>query len=352
VRFPWTWAVLSRCHLSCKQASNDISDKLLTRQDVCLRYICVLGYVLLLSQRLYGEMKLCSFKDISKYQTKRGRREWRSSSFSNLYLPPMFAAERTFTYYRSRETEFLMLACMYQYAGRPPTCLSAWSKTEQEAVKSTFQVERSRRARGRQHVLRHTHIPSVFVSCDVSLGPAHCRSIVFVTAFDETNVRKWRCGDSFFTKSSSCSFDRAAHSLNNLLNPLHPSITPYGHPRGTCQHSECTAHTDEEIKSFSKTGERRVPNLRTDGSQSDLSSSSAQAEQIRDGKTIDVIPGLSRLEVGKASWFGDQKLLGSSSKCTVFEVVLRSQETTACPQCVRSPRRARLPARKCLHPTP
>ncbi|XTI95216.1 hypothetical protein V2W45_1007032 [Cenococcum geophilum] len=35
----------------------------------------------------------------------------------------------------------------------------------------------------------------------------------------------WKCGDSFFTKHSSCSFDRAAHDPNNLLNPLHPSVS-------------------------------------------------------------------------------------------------------------------------------
>lgn len=175
---------------------------------------------------------------------------------------------------------------------------------------------------------------------------------MFATAIDETNVHKWRCGDSFFTKSSSCSFDRAAHGPDNLLNPLHPSITPYGQPRETCQPTGFTAYTKEEIKSFSRSGARRALGLRTDGNKSHLSSSSAQAGQVRDGKTSDVIPGLSQAEVGTAPRFGDQTLLGGSSKCTVFEVVLQSQETTACPQCVRSPRRAKLPARKYPHRTP
>ena len=35
---------------------------------------------------------------------------------------------------------------------------------------------------------------------------------------------KWKCGDIFFTKDSSCSFDHAAHDPNNLLNPFHPLV--------------------------------------------------------------------------------------------------------------------------------
>jgi hypothetical protein len=48
-------------------------------------------------------------------------------------------------------------------------------------------------------------------------------------------------------------------------------------------------------------------------------------------------------EVGQASRFGDKTLRGHS-KCTIFEVVLQTKEQTACPACMRSPRRAALPA--------
>lgn len=41
---------------------------------------------------------------------------------------------------------------------------------------------------------------------------------------------QWKCGDSFFAKQSSCSFDRAA-CPNNPLNPLRPSITPLTHAK-------------------------------------------------------------------------------------------------------------------------
>jgi hypothetical protein len=39
---------------------------------------------------------------------------------------------------------------------------------------------------------------------------------------------QFKCGDSYFTKYSPCSFDRAAHAPGNLMNPLHSSITPFG----------------------------------------------------------------------------------------------------------------------------
>lgn len=56
------------------------------------------------------------------------------------------------------------------------------------------------------------------------------------------------------------------------------------------------------------------------------------------GKTISV--PLS--EVGKASRFGDRTL--EHKACNVFEVVMQRRETTMCPACTRSPRRAQLPA--------
>ena len=57
-----------------------------------------------------------------------------------------------------------------------------------------------------------------------------------------------------------------------------------------------------------------------------------------DGCTGDGLSG-----VDKASRFGNQTLMGRQ-KCQVFEVVLQQKETTICPSCARSPRRAALPA--------
>lgn len=56
----------------------------------------------------------------------------------------------------------------------------------------------------------------------------------------------------------------------------------------------------------------------------------------------DVVPLLPLSEIGKASRFGDKTLSGNI--CTVFEVVLQRKEGSVCPACVKSPRRAQLPA--------
>jgi hypothetical protein len=183
---------------------------------------------------------------------------------------------------------------------------------------------------------------------------------------------QWQCGDSFFTKYSSCSFDRAAHDPSSLLNPLHPSITPYGWEKAT---SQPTADAPRGPKLPTKTDSRNGgskgkpscksrpssstpvgngpnlsrPDLRTidDTPHSDTYTSSgnqgATPKCGRDDKPGEVAPLLVLSEVGKASRLGD-KTLGESSKCNVFEVVLQTREATKCPACARSPKRARLPA--------
>ncbi|CAO2657436.1 Nn.00g035620.m01.CDS01 [Neocucurbitaria sp. VM-36] len=180
-------------------------------------------------------------------------------------------------------------------------------------------------------------------------------------------LRVWKCGESGFTKYSSCSFDRAAHDPNNLLNPLHPSITPSGAEKVASQSTVDTRRATRGPKDPKKGGCRSGANGKLDGKSRAIALSSggrgsirptvpvnddtspptvsngAKTAHPRDGTTGEVDPLLPLSEIGKASRFGDQTL-GANSKCSVFEVVLQTKETTACPACARSPRRARLPA--------
>jgi hypothetical protein len=159
------------------------------------------------------------------------------------------------------------------------------------------------------------------------------------------------------------------------LNPLHPSITPLTekescHPQAdayrarkgqkppgsSINNASRSATARSKGKStephavrpspilsrpVSTTGDDRIP----------LKSTPGKVEEARDAKTGQVIPGLPMSAVGQASRFGDKALSGTS-RCNVFEVVFQQKEKTACPACVRSPRRARLPARKGPHTTP
>jgi hypothetical protein len=171
---------------------------------------------------------------------------------------------------------------------------------------------------------------------------------------------QWQCGDSFFTKYSSCSFDRAAHDPNNLLNPLHPSITPFGQDKTGPQSKPCTARSMQASQQPSKDGlirakaNRKPQPVLCRPSLSTIEDPSDNADRARnntktmtggDVKTGEVTAALPLSEVGKASRFGD-KTLGERSKCNVFEVVLQSKERAMCPACARSPKRAGLPARK------
>jgi hypothetical protein len=183
---------------------------------------------------------------------------------------------------------------------------------------------------------------------------------------------QWECGDSFFTKYSSCSFDRAAHDPSSLLNPLHPSIAPYGWEKATSQPTADAIRSPRGPRLSTKTDSRSGgskgkssrnsrPSSSTpfgngpkpsrpalpDTAHSDIDitsgSQNATANRGRDDQAGEVVPFPPLSEVGKASRFGD-KMLGESAKCNVFEVVLQTKELTKCPACARSPKRARLPA--------
>ncbi|KAF2735173.1 hypothetical protein EJ04DRAFT_523112 [Polyplosphaeria fusca] len=189
-------------------------------------------------------------------------------------------------------------------------------------------------------------------------------------------LRVWKCGESYFTKYSSCSFDRAVHSPDNPLNPLHSSIAPIGlddaqplatngnnvQPRRDSRAASGRGRKVDNRKTRVNTNGRSInsqavgpgavvsrPPLHhmadpsTYGPQTAPASSSASSTNYaRDAHTGEVIP-VPLSEVGKASRFGD-RTLGEAAKCHVFEVVLQSQEPTICPACARSPKRAKLPA--------
>jgi len=71
----------------------------------------------------------------------------------------------------------------------------------------------------------------------------------------------------------------------------------------------------------------------------------AKAQSPQNTKLKEMVPGLSLSDIGAASRWGDNTV-GTRACCDVFEVVLQRRETTVCPACARSPRRAKLPARK------
>lgn len=69
------------------------------------------------------------------------------------------------------------------------------------------------------------------------------------------------------------------------------------------------------------------------------------AQSPQNTKPEEMVPALSLSDIGMASRWGDNTL-GTRACCDVFEVVLQRRETTICPACARSPRRAKLPARE------
>ncbi|KAF2656702.1 hypothetical protein K491DRAFT_715108 [Lophiostoma macrostomum CBS 122681] len=191
-------------------------------------------------------------------------------------------------------------------------------------------------------------------------------------------LRVWKCGDSFFTKCSPCSFDRAVRDPSNLLNPLHPSITPFGKASSISAEQLDTTTPSKKGPHDRKTRRRNMKNRlpkncfkdRLDKTISrsipdsspclpppklpsiDLSSPRNTVTKLLDdgsevvyprdtttGKTIPIPVS----EIGKGSSFGHQAL-GEQGKCNVFEVVSQTKEETMCPACARSPKRARLPA--------
>lgn len=197
------------------------------------------------------------------------------------------------------------------------------------------------------------------------LGVASGKQFPLLFRVNFIDGKQWQCGDSYFTKCSPCSFDRAAHDPHNLLNPLHPSITPLGAekagvgtnltPRGP-KHAKGTSRSGAKAKRDRKSGpipsspvvdgavlSRATSQATIDDRPARTVVNGATVAYPRDATTRESIPLLPLSEIGKASRFGD-KMAGDSSKCSVFEVVLQSREKTACPACVRSPKRAGLPA--------
>lgn len=186
-------------------------------------------------------------------------------------------------------------------------------------------------------------------------------------AIDKADTQEFTCGDSYFTKQSSCSFDRAAYSPNDLLNPLHSSIKPVGQEPAAAQQNTSTTTRpkprprttgNQSAMKDAKSSNGEI--FRTTTAHTDVYISSATSPTESDmsapddvhlvpcerkAKTGEVITGISFSEIGKASRFGD-KTLAPEARCTVFEVVLQSREATMCPACARNPQRARLPARK------
>ena len=178
---------------------------------------------------------------------------------------------------------------------------------------------------------------------------------------------KWKCGDSFFTKYSSCSFDRAAHDPNNLLNPLHPSVRPVCF--ATIPLAE-TAMPDSRQPSLSPLQESltsqgndttcahpAIPTIDlsspSQSTRTDVAAMSLPSMGVfsQDAKTSACIP-IPLEEIGMASRMS-QTSLGENGKCLVFEVVLQRREATMCPFCARSAKRRKLPAhaRGCFAPS-
>lgn len=188
---------------------------------------------------------------------------------------------------------------------------------------------------------------------------------------ESTNTTQWQCGDSFFTKHSSCSFDRAVLP-NNPLNPLHPSITPLKQDEspGSLKSVEPKLSTAGSSRAMGDA--RRMTEQRYNSSPEDNAKWQSRGNKpeiprtalatIGDGapkyyqaagtngvKTVRLsVPrnGSSMVpqpETGKSPQFGDQSFV-ESTRCQVFEVVLQQYEATICPSCARSPRRAALPA--------
>lgn len=179
--------------------------------------------------------------------------------------------------------------------------------------------------------------------------------------------RQWTCGDSYFTKHSSCSFDRAVHDPHGLLNPLHSSIRPVGQdlpaaqitsatwskprPKHTMEHQDARKHAKPADGQISRASTAHTDAVTFSAmSKSDMDDphethfvpSEFRGEHPRRAKTGEFVPGISYSDIGR---FGDQTLV-QEVRCTVFEVVLQSREATMCPACTRSPLRGRLPARK------
>jgi hypothetical protein len=135
------------------------------------------------------------------------------------------------------------------------------------------------------------------------------------------------CGDSYYLKYSSCSYDRFAHHPESALNPLHPLTQPDLH-----KVAEASSSSPENTSSTAS------PTPTSSTSTSSTSSTSASSTSISVSDIVESRPGavsdLSRPQGG-----------GEQGKCYVFEVVLQKREEKDCPTCRRSERRRNLPAK-------
>lgn len=195
---------------------------------------------------------------------------------------------------------------------------------------------------------------------DVPLGSESCEFFLSCE-ISHVDLIQWQCGESYFTKYSSCSSDRAAQGPNTLLNPLHPSVilgpprseTAAGtpavetfraqqgprHPKRTgCRSSDNAAPGQYCNSRLFRT--QPVPNVSVPCQSGPPITQNAPHTSVHKGEIASLMP-LS--EVGTASRFGD-KALAPGRTCDVFEVVLQTKEKSICPACARSPKRARLPA--------
>jgi hypothetical protein len=163
------------------------------------------------------------------------------------------------------------------------------------------------------------------------------------------------------------------------LSPLHPSIRPLEQDKRTLQSVPGTSRSPEGPKQSSQTGvgdtsaepgcksgrkprsirahsvpqdptlpkSGLLPSDRRSAGTTHLVSSSSAVQVPSPSNTIseELFPGLPLSENRKASRFGE-KALGPRARCNVFEVVLQRKEASICPACAKSPKRAKLPARK------
>ncbi|KAF2000685.1 hypothetical protein P154DRAFT_575740 [Amniculicola lignicola CBS 123094] len=165
----------------------------------------------------------------------------------------------------------------------------------------------------------------------------------------------WKCGESYFTKSSPCSFDRAVHDPDSLLNPLHPSVVPTGLDNKPLSPPSTQASTPNAKKpgkrSHQKKGRKSNNNNNRSGtplprlslSRTPLptikDSSNTTSPSAQDQFAPDIIYATNTdtgaripiplCEVGKASSLGDRNAArGENAKCHIFEVVVQKQEPT------------------------
>ncbi|KAI9674043.1 MAG: hypothetical protein M1829_003886 [Trizodia sp. TS-e1964] len=174
------------------------------------------------------------------------------------------------------------------------------------------------------------------------------------------------CGDSYFTKYSSCSYDRAAHHPNSILNPLHPLMTPeiFRTSPSSWQHQHhhtlppppfpCPPSIDRIPPAALPACDFRISVLSNLDAKVLSPTTKVNAGLISPPDSLDSLPreeapaakGVPMPPLSAIGIHSTQSVqAGEAGKCYVFEVVLTRQEMYDCPSCRRSIRRRRLPAR-------